>query len=161
MFRGIIRVMKEVFLLTEQDLGGFSEKVATILSEMHAASSTKKAFVVLLLGDLGAGKTTFTKSLAGALGIESHTVHSPTFILKKEYKGTHAQFKKLIHVDAYRFNSPEEAKVLRLDEDLKDESALIVIEWPSKMTYVRPDMEISFKVQDESVREVTISYEER
>ncbi len=161
MFRGIIGVMKEVFLLTEQDLGEFSERVATILSEMHTASSTKKAFVILLTGDLGAGKTTFTKSLAGVLGIESHTVHSPTFILKKEYKGTHAKFKKLIHVDAYRFNSPEEAKVLRLDEDLKDEGALIVIEWPSKMTYVRPDMEIDFKVQDESVREITISYEER
>lgn len=145
-------------MLGEEDLGTLAEKVAGILA---AKKETRhpKATVILLEGDLGAGKTTFTKFLAEALGIEGDTVHSPTFILKKEYGGTHPAFKRLVHVDAYRFTHPEEAKVLRLEEDLQDGDALIVVEWSSKMTYLASDMEINFEVVDERTRTITITYE--
>lgn len=150
--------MKERFVLGVEDLPTLADKVVNILSA-NLSDSKSRATVILLEGDLGAGKTTFTKELAGTLGIEKESVHSPTFILKKEYGADHPHWKKLVHVDAYRFTHPEEAKVLRLEEDLRDRNALVVIEWPSKMTYLKPDMEITFQVEDEDTREVTVEYE--
>jgi tRNA threonylcarbamoyladenosine biosynthesis protein TsaE len=152
--------MKETFVLGEEDLGELAEKVASVLVAKKQIQQHPKAAVILLEGDLGAGKTTFTKCLAEVLGIEKSAVHSPTFILKKEYAGAHPSFKKLVHVDAYRFTHPEEAKVLRLEEDLSNPDNLVVVEWPSKMTYIRSDMEIIFRVEDERTREVTLNYEE-
>lgn len=149
--------MKETFFLGEEDLGALAEKVATILE----SDEKDTASVVLLQGDLGAGKTTFTKSLAEHLGIPKTDVHSPTFILKKEYEADHHRFKRLVHVDAYRFTHPEEARVLRLEDDLRDRESLVVIEWPSKMTYLKSDMEIEFEVEDEHTRRITIDYEKR
>lgn len=148
--------MKETFMLGEEDLGELADKALAILS-----SRTKEtAKVILLEGDLGAGKTTFTKALAERLGIDRESVHSPTFILKKEYHGDHDSFTRLVHVDAYRFIHPTEAKVLRLEEDLKDPCALVVVEWPSKMTHLSSDLDIEFKVEDERTREITFRYEE-
>lgn len=150
--------MKETLTLSVEDLSGLAEKVVDILSTPPFAEK-ENATVVLLDGDLGAGKTTFTKELAGALGIEKEDVHSPTFILKKEYDTLHTRFKRLVHIDAYRFTHPDEAKVLRLEEDLRDKDALVVIEWPSKMTYLKSDMEISFHVTDEDTRQICITYD--
>lgn len=152
--------MKETFVLNAEELPTLAEKVVGILSS-PAFAEKERATVILLDGDLGAGKTTFTKELAGTLGIEKEEVHSPTFILKKEYGTSHARFKKLVHIDAYRFTHPEEAKVLRLEEDLRDKNTLVVVEWPSKMTYIKPDMEILFQTEDEDTRGITIQYENK
>jgi tRNA threonylcarbamoyladenosine biosynthesis protein TsaE len=146
--------MKEPFIVKEEDLKDIAERVVTTL----AGTDTGFAKVLLLDGDLGAGKTTFTKVLAEVLGIEKTEVHSPTFILKKEYKGSHPFFKKLIHIDAYRFEDKDEAKVLKLDHDRKNEDTLIVIEWPSKMVCEGEDMTISFTVLDDDTREMMINY---
>lgn len=148
--------MKESYFLGEEELGQLAEKVAGILSRKEKSDGS----VILLEGDLGAGKTTFTKHLASALGIESDLVHSPTFILKKEYKSAHPHFKRLVHVDAYRFTHPNEAKVLRLEDDLRDPGTVVAIEWPSRMELLKSDMRISFRVEDEKTREITLEYEE-
>jgi tRNA threonylcarbamoyladenosine biosynthesis protein TsaE len=147
--------MRETFFLGEEDLG----TLATKIIDIGVAGNRNRATVLLLEGDLGAGKTTFTKALAHELGVDRDSVHSPTFILKKEYRATHETWKRMVHVDAYRFTHPDEARVLRLEEDLKDPSALVVVEWPSKMTYLKADIEITFEVQDEKTREVSIEYE--
>lgn len=147
--------MKQTFFLRQEELPTLVKEVVDILSS-PSFTDKETATVILLEGDLGAGKTTFTKELAGALGIERENVHSPTFILKKEYPALHQKWKRLIHVDAYRFTHPDEAKVLRLEEDLKDAHALVVIEWPSRMTYLRPDIEVRFDIEDEETRKVTI-----
>lgn len=148
--------MKETYIVKEEDVAELAERVIHLL----VARETSKAKVLLLGGDLGAGKTTFTKELASLLGIDKTKVTSPTFILKKEYEGDHSQFRKLIHVDAYRFNSPQEAKVLKLENDLGKSNALIAIEWPSKMKYPKADIELMFTVIDDVTREVDIVYEE-
>jgi tRNA threonylcarbamoyladenosine biosynthesis protein TsaE len=147
--------MKEPFMVTENDLADIAKKVVDTLSSSYST----QAKVLFLEGDLGAGKTTFTKELAAVLGIIKEDVHSPTFILKKEYKGEHDYFKKLIHIDAYRFESPDEVKVLKLDNDLSKHDTLIVIEWPSKLSgAINEDMTIAFAVVDDDTREVTINY---
>lgn len=142
-------------MVTENDLADIAKKVVDTLS----GSYSTQAKVLFLEGDLGAGKTTFTKELASVLGVNKEDVHSPTFILKKEYKGEHDYFKKLIHIDAYRFESPKEVKVLKLDNDLDKHDTLIVIEWPSKLAgAINEDMTIAFAVIDDDTREVTINY---
>lgn len=151
--------MQEKIVLQEKDLRSLSERVVELLSGKISLENYSRAKVILLEGDLGAGKTTFTKSLAEQLGINSEDVHSPTFILKKEYKTEHPLFEKLIHIDAYRFTHPTEASVLRLDEDIKNPETLIVIEWPSKMSYLKSDLDIEFNVIDDDTREVTLSYD--
>lgn len=142
-------------MVTEAELSAIAKKVVDTLASSY--SSTAK--VLFLEGDLGAGKTTFTKSLATVLGIDKEEVHSPTFILKKEYRGAHPFFKKLIHIDAYRFESPEEVKVLKLTNDLDRHDTLIVVEWPSKLAgAINEDMTIAFSVVDDDTREVLINY---
>jgi tRNA threonylcarbamoyladenosine biosynthesis protein TsaE len=147
--------MKESFVITEGDL----QEMARQVTDTLAGSYSPKAKVLFLEGDLGAGKTTFTKVLASVLGIPKEDVHSPTFILKKDYKAEHSFFRRLVHIDAYRFESKDEAKILNLERDLDDASTLIVIEWPSKMAgAIDEDMTIDFSVIDDEKREVTVNY---
>ncbi len=147
--------MKEPFIIAEKDLQEMAKRVIDTLAE----HTSPKAKILFLEGDLGAGKTTFTKELAVALGITKDDVHSPTFILKKEYKAAHPFFEKLIHIDAYRFDDPQEANVLKLDRDVENEKALVVIEWPSKLGGgIDEDMTISFSVIDDTTREVVVNY---
>ncbi len=142
-------------MVTEGELNDIAKKVVDTLASSYSTS----AKVLFLEGDLGAGKTTFTKALAGVLGIDKQDVHSPTFILKKEYKSAHDYFKKLIHIDAYRFESPDEVKVLKLASDLGNHNTLIVVEWPSKLSgAINEDMTIAFSVIDDDTREVMINY---
>lgn len=147
--------MKEPFIVSEDNLRDVARRVVNTL----AGARTGKAKVLFLEGDLGAGKTTFTKAIASILGIPEEEVHSPTFILKKEYKGDHDHFRKLVHVDAYRFDTPEEAKILKLHDDHNEEGTLLVIEWPEKLGgSLDEDMSITLSVIDDTTREMVINY---
>jgi tRNA threonylcarbamoyladenosine biosynthesis protein TsaE len=146
--------MLETFVVREEDIPDLAERVLQLMEEHKA----KDATVILLEGDLGAGKTTFTKEFAHALGVNKDEVHSPTFILKKEYNTTNPIFKKLIHIDAYRFNTKDESKVLHVEDDVLRGDAVIAIEWPSKMKAVSPTLTLTFTVLDDDTREVMIAY---
>lgn len=148
-------LMKETFTVKEEGIQAMAEKVVEFLS----TRKTPRAKVVLLEGDLGAGKTTFTKELANALGIEKEEVHSPTFILKKEYIAAHPDFRKLVHIDAYRFLAKDEDTILKLENDLENSTNVIAIEWPEKMNHPKADIRINFSVIDDDTREVSLMYE--
>ena len=89
------------------------------------AQSISKGNVVALIGNLGTGKTTFTKGLAKALGILEN-VGSPTFKLVSEYVGTNSV---LYHIDAYRLEGSKDFLNIGGEEYLTTEDGITVIEW--------------------------------
>ncbi len=84
---------------------------------------------LLLYGDLGAGKTTFTRGLARGWGVKG-TITSPSYALVQIHDGSDGRH--LVHVDAYRLIGPEQLKGLLLDE-LVEPQDLLVIEWPERL----------------------------
>lgn len=101
-----------------------TEKLASQL-----AANLNPGDVLALYGELGSGKTTFTKYLVKHLGIPA-TVQSPTFVIARQYKGGTGSIKKVSHLDLYRINSTDEARELDLEEFLNDKDAVTLIEWP-------------------------------
>jgi tRNA threonylcarbamoyladenosine biosynthesis protein TsaE len=94
--------------------------------------------VLALVGELGAGKTTFTKGLAKALGVRA-VVQSPTFLLMKCYPvKKSAPFDSLCHVDAYRIKSERELITIGLGELLGDPHVVTVIEWADRVKKLLP-----------------------
>jgi len=109
--------------------------------------------VVLLSGDLGAGKTAFTRGLAEGLGISAADVSSPTFTIIQEYRGGRLP---LFHVDLYRLNDPREVDDLGLDEIAQ--SGVLTIEWAEKLTNPpREAIHIRLEHTGADERRVTIS----
>lgn len=107
--------------------------------------------VILLRGDLGAGKTTFTKGLGSGLNI-TEKINSPTFNIMKLYlKGT----KPLVHIDAYRLE--DNHNDIGLSEFIGGET-ITVIEWPDYIHYLLPKtcLEIVIKNIDLEQREITL-----
>ncbi|MDQ2932806.1 MAG: tRNA (adenosine(37)-N6)-threonylcarbamoyltransferase complex ATPase subunit type 1 TsaE [bacterium] len=94
--------------------------------------NTSGATIAGLSGHLGAGKTAFVKCVAKELGI-SEEVTSPTFVIMKIYPIEHAIWKKMIHIDAYRLENPEELKAINFNEMASDPKNLILMEWPENV----------------------------
>jgi tRNA threonylcarbamoyladenosine biosynthesis protein TsaE len=83
---------------------------------------------LLLVGDLGAGKTTLTRGLAAGFGVDPDDVSSPTFTLVNRYSGRIPVY----HIDLYRIG-PDETFELGLDEILDDPRAAVIIEWAERL----------------------------
>ena len=112
--------------------------------------------IVVLTGDLGAGKTTLIKGIAeGFEAAEQEEVTSPTFTLVHEYRGPQVS---VYHIDLYRVDSEKELATLALD-DLLDDKSVLLIEWGEKFERFRRerDAEIRIERRGENEREITVS----
>ena len=116
------------------------------IDKLKSLGKKEIATVVFLHGDLGAGKTTFTKRLCEYLGFDLD-ITSPTFTILKKYPFPFGEFKNLIHIDAYRLNSYEELLKIKFEDYLNDKDNLIFIEWPEMVEgeNVRPDLVLRFE----------------
>jgi tRNA threonylcarbamoyladenosine biosynthesis protein TsaE len=116
------------------------------------ASTLSAGAVVLLFGDLGAGKTAFVRGMAEGLGVAPAEVSSPTFTLVQEYRGGRLA---LFHVDLYRLNDPREIDELGLDEIA--EGGVLVIEWAEKLPRPSADaIEVRIAHGDGDARTITL-----
>jgi len=101
---------------------------------------------ISLIGDLGAGKTTFTQGLVAALGSVAR-VKSPTFTVMNEYPVVgHASIKRVIHCDLYRFSKASELGALELDEYRRPDT-IILAEWANILPDVawKPDVTVTLE----------------
>ncbi len=105
--------------------------------------------LILLSGDLGAGKTTLTKGIAsGAGAADENEVTSPTFTLVHKYEGR----SRVYHVDLYRIADSHDLETLGL-EDVFNEKAVMIVEWPEKLN-IRTDWPV-IRIQLEHVSDDT------
>jgi len=125
-----------------KDTEKFAEKFAEKLENGN---------VVLLYGDLGAGKTTLCKSIIKALRY-SGVVTSPTFTILNEYQGKIP----IHHFDMYRLDSVDEATEIGVDEIFKSGDGVCLIEWPEKIASILPKDAI--KIYIESIDENTRTF---
>jgi len=126
----------------------------TIELGRRIAATLPKRVVVLLIGNLGAGKTTLAKGIISGLdaaGVEDVT--SPTFTLIHEYGAG-----RVYHIDLYRLDRAEEAATLGLDE-IFDREAVVLIEWGERFPQLLPDnrIEIRLEAPDAESRRIAIT----
>ena len=128
--------MKQIKVTSLKETKELALKIASLLTTPA---------LLTLSGDLGAGKTTFTKGLAIGLGVED-TVTSPTFTILKSYEGDNVT---LHHMDAYRLEGI--VQDLGFEEEIYDENAVCVIEWSHFIEYALPSerLEISITIDGE------------
>lgn len=118
------------------------------------------ATVLALHGNLGAGKTTLTQSIARSLAI-TDTVRSPTFVIMQSYAiSGHPHFTYLTHIDAYRIEDEAELRILGWEELLLHRGRLIVIEWPERVAGLIPPHAHHVHIEIGNDTERIISYGE-
>ncbi len=125
----------------------------TLEAGERLAAGLQAGDVVLLKGDLGAGKTHFVKGVARYFGIPEEEVQSPTFSIIHEYPGKIP----LYHVDAYRLNRPEEALEFGIEEYLYGDG-ICLIEWPERIEALLPESSRVVEIThiDEKKRQISI-----
>jgi tRNA threonylcarbamoyladenosine biosynthesis protein TsaE len=130
-----------------------SSEAETIELGRRIAAGLPRKCVVLLIGNLGAGKTTIAKGIAEGLGAAvADEVASPTFTLIHEYGDG-----RLYHIDLYRLEEAREVETLGLDE-LFDREAVVLIEWGERFPQLLPAerMEIRLRALEDDTREIEI-----
>jgi len=124
---------------------GLGEKLAKRLS---------RGDVVALCGDLGSGKTTFTKGIGKGLGVNNtRQINSPTFVLIKEYEARIP----IYHIDLYRLDNLKAIEDIAIEEYIYGDG-IAVIEWAEKIESILPKKHITvkFQIKDENKREIEI-----
>jgi tRNA threonylcarbamoyladenosine biosynthesis protein TsaE len=108
------------------------------------AAELKPGSIVLLRGDLGAGKTTMVKGIAeGFHAAEAEAVTSPTFTLIHEYRGPEVT---LFHIDLYRIDTQRELDTLALD-DLMEPNTILLIEWGEKFERFARERDVEIAIE--------------
>ena len=138
-------IISPMIFTSESSLSAFAERLGAFLK------TQKLPLCLELVGDVGAGKTTFTRALAKGLGITA-PVTSPSFTISKEYPFDN---NFLVHYDFYRLQDPGLMSE-DLNESLNDPSVLTVVEWADSVQNLLPKnrLKITFKIQADNSRKL-------
>ena len=127
--------MTELITNSPEETFSFGEKIGKICQGGE---------VILLLGNLGAGKTCFTQGLAYGLGVKGK-VNSPTFNIMKIYK---IKIGTLCHIDAYRLDSGHDLEMIGIDDYLGKKDSVVVIEWAERVKSIWPKDKIKIEIKN-------------
>lgn len=127
---------------SEKDTSDFAVSIAKLVGSSS---------LICLYGEMGTGKTTFVKSFAKALGVETRII-SPTFVLVRSHSTK--DMKKFYHIDAYRIDVGKDLHEIK--EILEKDNVIIVIEWAEKIKSILPKkrIDIEFIYKKENEREI-------
>ncbi|MDQ5952926.1 MAG: tRNA threonylcarbamoyladenosine biosynthesis protein TsaE [Patescibacteria group bacterium] len=138
--------------------------IAKIIVQKIIDGQNKGPLFVGLVGDLGAGKTSFTKGVAEFFGIEN-TIVSPTFVIQKVYeikeenrKEKNHSFKKLVHIDMYRLEDESELSTIDWNNYKNNSDNIIFVEWPNQIFKENPEEMITIKIEHLGLNERKIIY---
>jgi len=144
--------MEQLFIINKPE--DFKEVIDVILTQ----TKERETIVITLSGDLGVGKTTFTQELGKYLGVEEIIV-SPTFTIMKNYQLENENYSELVHIDAYRIESEEEAQPLHFESVFNKPKTIVCVEWPEMISSIIPQDAVSLLLKNSKreVREVSLS----
>ena len=136
---------EKIKIKTAAEMQLFAAKVA---KEVVSLPPSKTAKVISLVGDLGAGKTTFSQGFLKELGVTRRII-SPTFLIVRPYSllAARTSFVRAFHIDCYRLNRPEELLALGFEEIIGDPKNIVLIEWPEIMEGHLPKETISIRIE--------------
>lgn len=139
-----------------------TQQIARKLAQKIIKKSPKKALVIALKGELGAGKTVFIKGFSDFFKIKE-SILSPTFVIIHKHniknKIKNIKFKTLYHIDAYRLKSHRDLEKLKIDDILDNPKNIVMIEWADRVKKVIPKEAIWIKIRhlDKEKRELIIT----
>ena len=139
--------VKSLISNSEKETEEFAAKIAQGL---------KAPAVVTLSGDLGAGKTVFSRGFARALGVVG-PISSPTFTIVQEYDIDNGL---LYHMDLYRISDDEEALSFGIEEYINDSQSICLIEWPQRLSWLLPEDTMKIELEHVSENQRKIIYSE-
>ena len=128
-----------------------------VAKEVLKNNQNKKAQILALEGDLGAGKTTFLQGFAKGLGIKEKIL-SPTFVILKKFQVLVPRFQCFYHLDCYRIKSPKEILELGFKDITSDPRNIIAVEWSERIKKILPKelIVIKFEFKGENKRKIII-----
>jgi tRNA threonylcarbamoyladenosine biosynthesis protein TsaE len=150
---------------TKKFAGTVLEDLFQIRKKETEEENKNKALVLVLRGDLGSGKTAFTKCIGEILGVEEE-ITSPTFPIEKRYKIKNKNYDlcgidTLVHVDAFRLDSGSEILSIDFAKTLKNPKNLICFEWPEMVSDIdilpQDSPVVEFEFIDENTRKMSFS----
>ena len=157
--------MHKITSYSLEDTKNFANTVLNDVFKERKEKAEDKALVLVLKGDLGSGKTAFTKCIGEILGVEGE-ITSPTFTIEKRYsiksdKIDLCGIETLIHIDAFRLDSGKEILAIDFNKTLKDPKNLICFEWPEMVSDIdilpKDAPVIEFEFVDENTRKMYFS----
>lgn len=111
--------------------------IAKKLAKKILKLKLRKAVIIGLSGELGAGKTTFAQFFAKALGVKEK-IHSPTFVIMKKYPVASSQYSVLVHFDAYRIKNQKDILALGWKKIISEPKNIILVEWAENIRKIFP-----------------------
>lgn len=148
--------MKTIVTQSEEETRTFGERLARTLKEKRYMRS----YVLALTGELGAGKTSFSKGFAKGLGVKK-PITSPTFLIVRSYRikeKRRVPWNMLYHIDCYRLSGPEDLDSIDWEGIISHPFHIVLVEWAEKVRGKIPGdaIWISFRVGSPNKRNITI-----
>ncbi len=121
------------------------------------ASNLKPGDIIVLTGELGAGKTVFSRGIAKGLNVKSRVI-SPTFVLVRKHRGKLNNEKvNLYHIDLYRLETGSDIKSLGLEDIFEDIKGIFLIEWGKKHDALKANYQVEIEILHDDKRRITIN----